>query len=68
LRTGQIDYDRAAVMTGVFALSDEAARRIDDDLIGEAADTCRTRLRNRVKRAAKTARPEAFAERTGPAY
>jgi hypothetical protein len=65
LRTGQLDYDRAKVMTeGLSGLSDGLARRLDQELVDDAVECTRTVLRRRLTRAARAADPGAFAERT----
>jgi hypothetical protein len=65
MRTGHIDYDRARVMAdGVIGLDPALARRLDGELIGEAVEVTKTRLRSRLTRAIKKADPDAHAERT----
>jgi hypothetical protein len=64
LRTGQLDYDRAKVMVeGLSGLSGELARRLDEELVGDAVGCTRSVLRRRLTRAVRAADPGAFAER-----
>jgi hypothetical protein len=65
MRTGQIDYDRARVMTDATTGLDPAiARRLDTDLIDDAVESTKTLLRRRLTAAIKKADPRAHTERT----
>jgi hypothetical protein len=65
LQTGQVDFDNATVMAdGLASLADDLARRLDHELVEDAATSTRTLLRRRVKRAVKAADPDAVAEQT----